>query len=161
MDTYTIEWLEKKEYKPGKFLYKVSLKPATGDMINNVTIWDSFPGFTDIMPGSTISGELETKEHNGYVNTTLKAPRSANSERSANRKTEIVTQAMERKEQSITRFQATKEESIKMAGAARDATLIVTTFYPEFSLAPNKDALIKEQWNQWRSWLLGASDQPF
>ena len=66
-----------------------------------------------------------------------------------------ISKAMDRKESSISNFAARKEDSIKLAGSARDATLIVVNFYPELATAQNKEILIKQKWDEWRSYFLG------
>jgi hypothetical protein len=69
--------------------------------------------------------------------------------------------AMEYKRVSIQEAQKSKEQSIMLAGAARDATIIITTFYPELAEKKTKDKLIKEKWLEWRKWLYKQSDNPF
>ena len=57
----------------------------------------------------------------------------------------------------IERAVAHKDDSIKMAGSARDAVLLTTTFYPELALDGNdlaKEELIQEKIKEWRTWLL-------
>lgn len=82
---------------------------------------------------------LPTKEASGYFR----------------KKETTIVKAMDRKEKFIGDSQARREDSIKQAGAARDATLIVTTFYPEFATYPNKEALIKSKWEEWKEYFLG------
>ena len=57
----------------------------------------------------------------------------------------------------IQRFQNQKDDSIKMSSAARDATLIVTTFYPELKDDKNKGELIRQSWLKWREWFYNRS----
>ena len=72
-----------------------------------------------------------------------------------------IEKAMERKEGYIATAQTRREDSIKMAASARDATLIVTTFYPELVADELKEGKIKTEWQKWRKWLHDALDVPF
>lgn len=64
--------------------------------------------------------------------------------------------------ESVEKSQAVKVDSIKSAGSARDATLIVTTFYPELaSYLTGKEEAIKEKWEYWRKYFYGKLDEPF
>ena len=59
-----------------------------------------------------------------------------------------------------------------MSGASRDATLLVTTFYPELiqniSTLPTEEAMIKamnlreisikREWQKWRDWIFFQTD---
>ena len=78
-----------------------------------------------------------------------------------------IREAQDRKFESISNSQDVKNNSIRMAGAARDATLIVTTFYPEIAdpdfegRIQTREETIKEQWLMWRKWFYQQSDLPF
>jgi hypothetical protein len=166
MEKYQIEWLELKEVDTArgrKKLAKVSLKKADGTIENNVTIWDTFPGFADLGAGSEVTGTLETKESsNGYVNTTLKAPSSRpTSYAKPQAKAVEIGVAMERKEKSIAKFQDSKELGMRISAAQRDAVLIATSFYPEIANAENdKEEKISGVIEYWRHYLYSRSDKP-
>lgn len=68
---------------------------------------------------------------------------------------------MDYKGSQIRASQKAKEDSIRMASAARDATLIVTTFYPELATNPDKEKIIKAKWEEWRDYFHNQLDQPF
>jgi hypothetical protein len=53
------------------------------------------------------------------------------------------------RENGIQRTLDRKEEGIAISSTARDATLILTTFYKDL-----KESEIKENWLYWRKWLL-------
>ena len=76
------------------------------------------------------------------------------------KKESAIGKAMDRKEKSIGDFAARKEDSIKLAGAQRDAVLLTTTFYPEYTTNPNKDNLIREKFEEWKSYFLGYDVMP-
>lgn len=78
-----------------------------------------------------------------------------------NFKTQQVEKMMDKKAGFIKEAAKEREDSIKMAGSARDATLIITTFYPELADNPDKETIIKEKWTEWRKWLKESSDVPF
>lgn len=67
-----------------------------------------------------------------------------------------IKEAQARKEQSISKFADRKEESIALAGAQRDAVLIVTSLYSELDSLPTEDKAeaIKKEILYWHNWLL-------
>ena len=154
---YTIDWLENKISKNGKQYIKATIKDETGKT-DEVSIWPDFSYFADLKPGSTVEGVITIKGQ--YKNLT-----SGSHSVNPNYKSTQVEQAMQRKEASIDRFQTSKEENIKLSSSARDATLIVTTFYPELSKMEDvdlKDVAIKNKWQEWRKYFMGGFEgEPF
>jgi hypothetical protein len=71
-----------------------------------------------------------------------------------------IAKAMERKETSIANFQDSKEEGIKISSTARDATLLVTTFYPELAMLGDEEKFkaIFHKWSELRNELLAKWD---
>lgn len=88
---------------------------------------------------------------------------------------------MDYKGDQIKAAQKSKNNAILMAGSARDATLIITSFYAneysdpshyptdidhteqeldEIGVETREDA-IKKMWKYWRDWLYQQSDVPF
>lgn len=64
--------------------------------------------------------------------------------------------------QSVEKSSQAKAEGFKSNGSASDATLIVTTFYPEFnSYLTGKEEAIKEKWEYWRKYFYDKRDEPF
>jgi len=63
----------------------------------------------------------------------------------------------EEKREFIKDTQETKNSAIREAGAQRDAVLMVTTFYPEFTdatVATEKERILKEKYLYWREFFL-------
>ena len=59
----------------------------------------------------------------------------------------------------IEKAQERKDDAIRISSTARDATLIITTFYSELSGADNKEEIIKELWIKWRKWFYNRWDE--
>lgn len=55
--------------------------------------------------------------------------------------------------------QDNKNDSIRLSGASRDATLILTTFYPEASELPveEREAYLKDRWLYWKNYFYNRS----
>ena len=71
---------------------------------------------------------------------------------------------LQRKNDFIKSTQQAKEESIRLSSSARDATLIVTTFYPELAHIDDeveKKRLIIEQWKYWKQFFYDQLNVPF
>lgn len=90
-------------------------------------------------------------------------------------KSQQISDFQKQKSASIQDFTDIKNFSIKMSGASRDATLLVTTFYPEFIVNSMEDAnskeealrkvkikkdAIKVEWQSWRDWIFFQTDLP-
>lgn len=151
---YKVQWAENKTAKTGKPYKKLSIEDLQG-VKTDVNIFSDFPDFANITPGSTISGTLtqkgqywnitsETQIKGGY--TPRSTPQSAISA--------SVKQAQERTEQSIGKTLDRKEESIKLAGAQRDAVLIVTAI----GITDITEHAIKHEIIKWRNWFALSKD---
>lgn len=145
MSKYKVEWAEVKspEWKV------VSLDSGEKDVsINKVSKkGEVFPNFDQIAPGVEIEGELWVSPSGKNY---LFPPRVQKQAPNGAYKQKMMEETMQRKETSIRGFQASKEESIKLAGAQRDAVLIVTTIgNTDLTEQQVKDAIIK-----WRDWFL-------
>ena len=74
-------------------------------------------------------------------------------------KTEQVRQMQETKAGFIKVAQDNKNDSIRLSSAGRDATLIITTFFPKL----DSPEVIRQTWLTWREWLfnrMGETPQP-
>ena len=74
-------------------------------------------------------------------------------------KTEQVRQMQETKAGFIKVAQDNKNDNIRLSSAARDATLIITTFFPKL----DSPEVIRQTWLTWREWLYnrkGETPQP-
>jgi len=108
-----------------------------GDEVFKVSAWNNE------FAGDYWEGELE-KNDKGYWR--IKKPKTGN----PNFRTQQMEKVMDRKEQSIGKTMDRKEESIALAGAQRDAVLIVTRMFPPLV----DDNQIKTDIIKWRNWFL-------
>jgi hypothetical protein len=129
-----------------------SIKGEQGNVIAEVSVnrvnkkGETFPNFDGIILGATIDGELWTSATGKNY---LFAPKPAST--GGSKGNPGIAKAMEKKNESIAKFQDSKETSIKLAGAMRDAVLIVTTFYKDLQM---EDGDIELKIKQWRNWFL-------
>ena len=158
-----VEWIEIKspDWKV------VSLKDAQGKVTADVSVnrtskkGEVFPNFDAITLGATVDGELWQSTAGKWY---LFAPKNNLGSKPAWAKKEnTINKAMDRKEDSIEKFQSSKENSIKMAGAMRDATLLTVE---QIKQAVARGEMVevedmKVMWSDWRTWLLGKSEEPF
>ncbi len=151
---YKINWMEVKQTSTGKTKADCSLIDESGIEIDKVSIWSDFPDFANLKPGSEVNGDLVKAKDPKYGPTLY--PAKTYKTFAAKPKVDI-GKMMEKKEASIGRFQDNKEESIKISGAQRDATLMVTTFYP---VDMDTDAL-KKYWKEWKDFFINQYEQPF
>ncbi len=143
---YTIEWLEKK--KEGESngrhwaIHTMSLKDEKGDTIVDVDTFDS------VALGQEIEGTIQLDEK--YK--TKKFVKALEKPNFMQKKMEVI---MEKKQSNISQSMDRKEESIKLAGAQRDATLIVINFYKDLG-----EADIKGRLEYWYDYFLNKLNAP-
>lgn len=139
---YTVEWCEvKKEGETNGRPWKImdlTLKDEEGVVTDKVSTFDN------VLPGSTIEGQI-IKNDKGYLNF-----QSKKAEAKANFKTAQMEKVMERKEESISKFQDSKEWSIKLASSMGKAI--------DLALAEGEmnDESRKLAIKKWREWILNA-----
>ncbi|MDD5068883.1 MAG: hypothetical protein PHN89_04805 [Candidatus Pacebacteria bacterium] len=151
--------MEVKQTSTGKTKADCELVDENGVEISKVSLWSDFPDFANLKPGSEVNGDLVKAKDPKYGPTLY--PAKTYSQWKPKPKADI-PKMMEAKKESIQQFQEVKNDSIKVAGAQRDATLMVTTFYKiaEDGLNPT-DEMLKTKWQMWKSYFLGQSDAPF
>src|SRR3990167_5472101 len=144
---YQIELSEiKKEGETNGRAWKITnmtLKDEQG------VVYDDVSTFDPVMTGQEIEGFIETKEQYKNFKKALEKPNFM-------KKPDIskqVEKAQLRTETSINKTLDRKEESIALAGAQRDAVLIVTELmrHDEFILEKGN---IKSALLEWRNWFL-------
>lgn len=165
---YSVEWLQElTSEKTGNKYKRLSLKDETGVVRDGVAMFSTDPRYTQAELGAKLDIELKQGEYNGQVSWSVASPKSApRGSFGPNKATPAaIAQAMDRKDATIGEAQDKKADGIQLAGTARDATLIVTTFYPEYTNGSieqeAREALIKEKWHQWRDYLMSVWDRPF
>ena len=146
METLTIDWVETKTGARGPYQVASIVRPD-GEMVHNVYIFSNFPGYP-FSPGVKISGSIDMSGK--YKN--LKFGKTV--QRTIPMQTQSpISIAMDRKNTMVQRAQDNKELGIRVAGAMRDATLIVTQMYPELAKITDqevKEKAIQEKWHHWR-----------
>jgi hypothetical protein len=156
--TFKIDWVERKTSAKGTNYSVMTLTDEEGKRHDKVSIFDVSD---EIQAGRDIKGDIVQKgDYFNFIKAPTEGVMGARPAYAGG-----VAKSMARKEESIERFQNSKEEGIKISGTARDATMIVTTFYPELSMLGDldKEIAIKEKWQYWRNWLIENWDvkQPF
>lgn len=130
--------IEAKVSQAGKAYKVVDLEDANG-VYKDKLAFPSFSGYNDMEVGKEIECELNDK----FINDPKGSKPKKNN----------FTNNMEVKAQNIAKAQESKDLSIQISSTARDATLIVTTFYKDL-----KEDEIKEKWLSWRKWLSNNFD---
>lgn len=160
---YKINFSERKTTSTGKQKIDAELVDMAGEVHKGVTIWADFPGWNNLMTGGTVEGDVVSKQNGKYTNKTLYPARSQTSytPRGGTQRAGSIKDAVEAKNVNIKENMETKNESIKMAGAQRDAVLIVTTFYKNRTLT---DAETEERIERWYNYFmnkLNGAVEPF
>lgn len=132
-------------------MLKATLIDETGEEHSGVAMWSDFPNFANLKAGDMIVGDLKVTQNGQYTNKSISYPKPTKTNGY-----KPIEKAMERKENGIKQSQEAKAENIKVSSTARDATLIVTTFYQGYKLT---DEQIKDKWLKWRKWLWFAFDE--
>ena len=148
-----VKTIEVKNDKNGNPMKTTTFENGKKVFVNSK--WDA-PVYESVIEGA----EFELYEDNGFNK--IKYDKPAQAPRQGN---PAIAKAMERKETSISNFQVSKEEGIKISSTARDATLLVTTFYPELSMLGDEEKFnaIFHKWSVLRNELLAKWDvrEPF
>lgn len=148
---YKIDWMQNDKY--GNITASVTREDNT--KLLEVILGKEFKD-KGIMPGHEIQGKEWVSPKNGKMYLFEEKEGSTGQNKpSGGYKTQQIEKAMDRKEGSIEKFQDSKEQSIKLAGAQRDAVLIVTTMREMGELSEND---IKEEIIKWRNWFLNDKE---
>ena len=153
---YKIDWAEKKAWQDKTYLV-TTLTGEDGSKHDKVSIWPDFAGFEGLAPGRDVEGTIATNDK-GYKS--LKGPQ-APARNSGGARAFQMERVMEIKNAGIRASMDTKEQGIKISGAMRDATLILTSLYPEEikALAPaDRGERIRALHQDWVTWLMGQFD---
>lgn len=152
---HKIEWVEEVESQSGKKYKKVTL---AGDV--SVSCWPDFSKYAEVIPGGEVEGIIQEKgKYKNLVDGNLTKFGPKPNEFKAKQIEAVQTRTSE----MVKMAQDNKADNIKLAAANRDATLILTTFYPEFTnivdFNERTDA-IKKSWIELRDWLLKNGELP-
>lgn len=136
--------------KAGKPYKKFNAKDESGKIFQDVVAFPFFGQYASIVPNAVIEGEIKDE---GVFNGKPSYKLSGGNLGAKSASFGGGAKAMETKAANIKVAQERKEGAIEISATARDATLIVTTFYKD--LKPEE---IKKQWIYWRRWLLNNWD---
>ncbi len=130
--------------KSGTKYKKCRIKDEKGIVTESVAVFSSFSQYNNLVTGAEVEAILKEKDYNGSKSYSLEDAYKPNGggggfAKAAEAKSENIKKAMDR-----------KEEAISISSTARDATLIVTKFYP----LETTEEEIKKNWLRWRKWLL-------
>lgn len=135
--SYKISWCEKKTTTTGKAYIKATLEGVEGQ----VSIWSDFPNFANIMPGSSIVGDLK-KNDKGYL--TLYPPKANNGGASRGQyggfKNQQVKELMQDKARNI---EAAQDRSAWMWAKNDASTLLANKTTQYASLEDMADSVIR------------------
>lgn len=148
---YIISNVTERETTAGKKYLSVTLT-AGEEQFEKVSLWSDDPDYATFQDGATIKGTL-TKNEKGYWNFKKEGDKPAYKGGAA------ISKAMETKATNIEIAQDRKHDAIKMAGAQRDAVLMVTTFEADAPFPT--EAELKAKIEGWMRYFLGLKDQPF
>lgn len=149
---HKIEWIEHKEWQ-GKKYAKASVTSLDGQKYEEVSIGDKWgEKLATLMPGMTVEGNMWQNPKNGKWSIYPVEERMGTG---GNFRSQKIEQAMDKKTHNIEKFQDKKEESIALAGAQRDAVLIVTEMMrADSGVETLNEGWIKSEIIKWRNWFL-------
>jgi len=152
MTNYKITAIESKTTSTGKAMKTATLEDETGVVVEKVAIWSNYPDFANLVVGSILTAEIETKQNGQYINLSLKSPSTGGF--GANRGgSGAITKAMEKKAENIEKAQENKNESIKIASTFASA---VNCAIAEYNKDPHNLDTLEELIRKWRKvlWFL-------
>lgn len=145
---YIVEWMENRTSAKGNKYIRATLKDEGGAEFTDVAIFDKFPDFANIISGSTLEGNLVSKDYQGKTSYTLNSPNSAPTGGFGGAGG---VKMMEKKQEGIKRSQEHKDLSVMTSATIRDAVLIAIE---EQKSAPTFDAnIFRGRIKFWRKWL--------
>lgn len=150
---YKITKIDKKVFPTGKERADVTLQDVNGVIVEMVSIWKNSTDFDAFAVGTELTGSITEKQNGSYLNKTFYPVRANESFKA---KPSGMVTAVKEKAASIGKAMDRKEDSIKLAGTARDAT-ILTQSYVNARLQNNEEITIegmKNIWKEWRKFLI-------
>jgi len=150
---YKVSNINNKTTKDGKAYLSVTLTDPNGVNFEKVSIWSDNDAFEAIMAGV---GEIEgtTVQKGAYTN--FKGSRSpvASTPPPARPNFAPVGDVISKR---VSEAQSRKEDGIKTSSIFRDATLMVSTMYPELRdddvmTTVEKTTQLRSLWLNWRKW---------
>ncbi len=152
---YKISAIEFKQSAAGNAYARVKFEGND----NEVAIFSKFPGFGELKVGSTVEGELTSKDFNGKKSYTLNSLSKPSTFKAGGAN---IAKAQEVKAKNIGEAMDRKEASIEKMATFRDATILTSAWMA----AAEKNGieidinLIKSKWTDFRDWLTGQLEEP-
>ena len=143
---YKIVSIESKTTSTGKAMKKAVLVDESGAEYKDVAIWSSFPDFANLVEGSTIVAEMETKQNGQYTNISLKSP-VASTTGGYTRSSGAISKAQDKKAEYIEKAQDNKNEAIKIASTFTSA---VNCAIAEYNKDPHNLDTLEQLISKWR-----------
>lgn len=144
--------------KAGKPFKKFNIKDEKGIVTNDVVAFSFFSQYAAIIAGATIDCVLDTREYNGQPSNKLVdgnlGPKLSGFG---------IVKNMEKKDEMIQKAQVRKADSIQEAATARDATLILTSYFRNGVELPaeiddrvmkSHEVKVMNMWRRIRAWLM-------
>lgn len=149
---YQIHFSKTTPTRTGKVKMDAVLKDEQENLVDNVTIWQDFPGFDTLMTGNFVEGDLVPAKDPKY-GPTLYPPRTPSALKTGG-KTFVMNEMMKNKQEGIHAAQENKELGIKVSSSMNKAIdLAIAQLGTAFD-REEMEACIKK----WRQWILSNWD---
>jgi len=146
---YTIKWIENKTSAKGAPYAKATLVDEKGVETQDVTIFGSYAGFSDMRPETSTEGQLKPSVYNGKTSYVLErmvvAPEWATKKGGG----AGIKAAQERKEVMIEKAQERKSESIAYFNAINSAIALYAVMNERGDAKASQEFIV-----EWRDWFL-------
>lgn len=142
---YKISWLERKTTFTGKQKADATLQDSNGQTYDKVTIWSTFPDFSNLAAGRDVEGDILVSQNGKWNNKTLvedKTKSSPSGSFTPNKgMSSGISKLMDKKAENIEKAQDRKHESIAYFNSLNTAIQFVSTFKDMFEINSAGDAL--------------------
>ena len=163
MAKFSVEWMENRTSAKGNKYIRATLKDEGGAEFTDVAIFDKFPDFANIISGSTLEGNLVSKDYQGKTSYTLNSPNSAPTGGFGGAGG---VKMMEKKAESIAKSQDRKEEGIKIASVFRASYETALEEWRSVKEGPDGevlsfDANFRGCFEKWKKYFTSKFEEPF
>jgi hypothetical protein len=150
---YALDTVEVRRTKTGDKEYKFCTLKTENETFERVSIWPDYAGYAAVVEGGVVSGEVFKKGEFWNFKGENQKPAYTGG------KTGAMSKVMETKNSNILAAQDRKHDAIKLAGAQRDAVIMVSTF--EANTPFPTDVELKAKIEAWMKYFLDLGNQPF
>ncbi len=148
---YKISWCEQKPTKDGKPKMEATLvgvDESDNAVGHKVSIWGDFPGYTDLMNGGTVEGEIVPAKDPRY----LPSLKPQTSGKSAPRAPQGPLAVVKEVSKGVERAQDRREDGIKISATQRDAVLCAVAEFQENRRLTSGGPTLEEYYQKWRAY---------